>query len=190
MNTPAHTPTLATLPDKDLMALIVQGNVTGPATELYRRHNRALFNFVSWSCQGHSFEAEEICQKVWLKVTQCSEYQPAASFNTYFYQIARDLLADIHSDAYDSSVPAVQDPSPPDDDLTAEMEADLRMNLHRVRRAFAELPVLLREMAALRFFCDLSLEEIAATTGAGFETAKSRLRSAFAYLRRNLGHAL
>lgn len=189
MNTPAHTPTLAALPDKDLMALIVQGNVTGPASELYRRHNRALFNFVSWGCQGHSFEAEEICQKVWLKIIHCSEYQPAASFNTHFYQIARDLLADIRSDAYDPLASAGQDPNPPDDDLAAEAEADLRINLHRVRRAFMELPILLREMAALRFFCDLSLEEIAAATGAGFETAKSRLRSAFAYLRRDLGHA-
>ena len=189
MNTPAHTPALAALPDKDLMALIVQGNVTSPASELYRRHNRALFNFVSWSCQGHSFEAEEICQKVWLKIIHCSEYQPAASFNTHFYQIARDLLADMRSDAYDPLASAGQDPNPPDDDLTAEAEADLRINLHRVRRAFMELPILLREMAALRFFCDLSLEEIAAATGAGFETAKSRLRSAFAYLRRDLGHA-
>jgi len=189
MNTQTHTPALADLSDKELMTRIVQGNVAEPATELYRRHNRALFNFVAWSCQGNSFEAEELCQKIWLKVMYCNHYQSASSFNTYLYQTAREVLTEARPGAYDQQSISGNELNVPDVDLTTEAESDLRLNLHRVRRAFMELPILLRETVALRFFCDLTLEEIAAATGTVFDTAKGRLRNAFAYLRRELGHA-
>ncbi|MDR1855119.1 MAG: sigma-70 family RNA polymerase sigma factor [Azoarcus sp.] len=189
MNTQTHTPALADVSDKDLMAQIVQGNVSVPAAELYRRHNRALFNFVAWSCQGNSFEAEELCQKIWLKVMYCTHYQSASSFKTFLYQTAREVLTESRASAYDQQAIVGNDLNVPDADLTPEAESELRLNLHRVRRAFMELPTLLRETVALRFFCDLTLEEIAAATGTVFDTAKGRLRNAFAYLRRELGHA-
>jgi RNA polymerase sigma-70 factor (ECF subfamily) len=45
------------------------------------------------------------------------------------------------------------------------------------------LPAPQREAVALRFFADMSLEDIASTVGVGFETVKSRLRYAFRQLR-------
>jgi len=189
MNSQTHAAAPTDLSDKELMTQIQRGNVAESATELYRRHNRALFNFVAWSCQGNSFEAEELCQKIWLKVMYCDHYQSASSFNTYLYQTAREVLTESRAGVYDQQSIPGNELNVPDTDLTAEAEADLRLNLHRVRRAFMELPILLRETVALRFFSDLSLEEIAAATGTVFDTAKGRLRNAFAYLRRELGHA-
>lgn len=66
--------------------------------------------------------------------------------------------------------------------LTAENAAQLR-------RAIATLPGVQREAVLLRFVEELSLEEIAAITGVGRETAKSRLRYALQKLRQELPHA-
>jgi RNA polymerase sigma-70 factor (ECF subfamily) len=183
-----NPPPLGELLDEDLMTLIAQGIVAEPVAELFCRHNRALFNFIAWSCQGDRDEAEDICQKTWLKLMHCANYQPTAAFRTFLYQIARNTLLDARKSAYaqhealDGNEERI-----PDDDLTPDAELSLRQDLHRVHRALMALPALQREVVVLRFFSELSLEEIAASVGAGFETVKSRLRYAFAHLRRELG---
>lgn len=187
MDTPP--PPLGELPDEDLMTLIAQGIVSEPVAELFRRHNRALFNFIAWSCQGDRDEAEDICQKTWLKLMRCANYQPTAAFRTFLYQIARNALLDARKSAYARHETHDDDEEErlPADDLTPETALALRQDMHRVRQAIMTLSTLQREVVVLRFFCELSLEEIAASVGAGFETVKSRLRYAFAHLRRELG---
>jgi RNA polymerase sigma-70 factor (ECF subfamily) len=191
MNAPVNPPSPGTLPDEDLMTLIAQGIVAEPVAELFRRHNRALFNFIAWSCRGDSDEAEDICQKTWLKLMRCTNYQPSAAFRTFLYQIARNTLLDVRKSAYAQHETLDDEAriSIPDNDLTPEAELSLRQNLYRVHRALMNLPVLQREVVVLRFFSELTLEEIAASVDAGFETVKSRLRYAFAHLRRELGQA-
>ncbi|MDR2031274.1 MAG: sigma-70 family RNA polymerase sigma factor [Azoarcus sp.] len=190
MNAQARPLSPGNLPDEDLMTLIAQGIVVEPVAELFRRHNRALFNFIAWSCQGDRDEAEDICQKTWLKLMRCTNYQPSATFRTFLYQIARNTLLDARKSVYarhealDGSEEHI-----PADDLSPEAELGLRQNLHRVHRALMNLPVLQREVVVLRFFSELTLEEIAASVDAGFETVKSRLRYAFAHLRRELEQA-
>ena len=190
MNT-HRPPPLGELPDEDLMTLIAQGIVAEPIAELFRRHNRALFNFIAWSCQGDRDEAEDICQKTWLKLMRCANYQPAAAFRTFLYQIARNALLDARKSAYarHEALDGDEEERLPDDDLTPEAALTLRQDMRRVRQAIMTLSTLQREVVVLRFFCELSLEEIAASVGAGFETVKSRLRYAFAHLRRELGQA-
>ncbi|MDR2091855.1 MAG: sigma-70 family RNA polymerase sigma factor [Azoarcus sp.] len=190
MNTQANPPLPGNLPDEDLMTLVVQGIVAEPVAELFRRHNRALFNFIAWSCQGDRDEAEDICQKTWLKLMRCANYRPDAAFRTFLYQIARNTLLDVRKSAYARhETSGGGEEHIPDDDLTPEAELGLRQNLHRVHRALMNLPVLQREVVVLRFFSELTLEEIATAVDVGFETVKSRLRYAFAHLRRELGQA-
>ncbi|MEG8119862.1 sigma-70 family RNA polymerase sigma factor, partial [Xanthomonas hortorum] len=74
----------------------------------------------------------------------------------------------------------------PDDDLSAEQLAMLGQQQHRVRAAVMALPHAQREVVVLRFFAELSMEEIAQVIDEGFETVKSRLRYAFAKLRLSL----
>jgi RNA polymerase sigma-70 factor (ECF subfamily) len=180
---------LSKLPDEDLMVLVANGVIEGPATELFRRHNRALFNFVAWLCQGNAAEAEDITQRAWMKLmTRCADYSPQAAFRTFLFQIARNTWLDVkksafeqHKDVFDEAQLQL-----PADDLTPDAELALRQNLHSVHKAMLALPAQQREVVALRFFSDMSLEEIAHTVGEGFETVKSRLRYAFARLRREL----
>src|SRR5690606_8404816 len=98
MPTPPASPStgLAELPDEDLMLLVARGLVQEPATELFTRHNRALYNFLAWLCGGNLAEAEDLAQKTWLKlISRCADYQPGkAVFRTYLFQIARNGFLD------------------------------------------------------------------------------------------------
>ncbi|MBS1208541.1 MAG: polymerase sigma-70 factor [Proteobacteria bacterium] len=180
---------LANLPDEELMLLVANGLIEAPATELFRRHNRALFNFVAWQCQGNTQEAEDITQRTWEKLmTRCADYTPQATFRTFLFQIARNLWRDLRRSASESLRDPLDDTQPetPTDDLAPETELALRQNLAQVHKALLALPANQREVVVLRFFSEMSLEEIAHTLGEGFETVKSRLRYAFTRLRREL----
>lgn len=180
---------LANLPDEDLMLLVAHGVIEAPATELFRRHNRALFNFIAWQCQGNTSEAEDITQRTWEKLmTRCADYRPQAAFRTFLFQIARNLWLDLRRSAGESLRSELDEShtEAPKDDLSPEAELALRQNLAQVHKALLALPAQQREVVVLRFFSDMSLEEIAHTVGEGFETVKSRLRYAFTRLRREL----
>ncbi|MDR0736292.1 MAG: sigma-70 family RNA polymerase sigma factor [Zoogloeaceae bacterium] len=181
---------LSRLPDEDLMRLIGQGIIAPPVAELFRRHNRPLFNFIAWLCQGDIGEAEDICQKTWVKLMQHhGNYQPTAVFRAFLYQIARNTLIDAKRDAYARRREPLHEEAEcaaPGEDISPETEILLKRNIGQVRQALLDLPAAQREAIVLRFFSDMTLEEIAGLTGVGFETVKSRMRYGFAHLRRVL----
>lgn len=45
---------LAQLPDEELMLLVANGFIEQPASMLFQRHNRALFNFLACSARATS----------------------------------------------------------------------------------------------------------------------------------------
>jgi len=181
---PEDTPITA-LPDEELMLLVARGFVREPAAELFARHNRALFNFIAWLTQGDLKEAEDIAQSTWIRVlSRCGDYTPTAAFRTFLFQIARNLFLDARGSAW--HLRTINDevvPEAADEDLTPETALRLQQDSGRVRAALMGLPAPQREAVALRFFADMSLEDIATTVGVGFETVKSRLRYAFRHLR-------
>jgi RNA polymerase sigma-70 factor (ECF subfamily) len=64
-------------------------------------------------------------------------------------------------------------PSPGPDPLASSLASEQRVAL---RSAVASLPDPYREVVALRYFGELSLEEVAATTGRNLNTVKTQLR--------------
>lgn len=178
-------PDLSQLPDEDLMLLIANGVIEQAAHELFRRHNRRLYNFMAWMCQGNVHEAEDVTQKTWLKIlTRCGDYRPTAAFRTFLYQIAHNSWLDGRRQAYESSRGDEDEAETVvADTLGPEQEWHLKQNLQRVREALMLLPAAQREVIVLRFFNEMSLDEIALATGEGFETVKSRLRYAYNRLR-------
>lgn len=185
-----HPADLAPLPDEELMLLVANGFVEQPATELFKRHNRALFNFLAWQCEGNLSEAEDLAQKTWVKLmTRCSDYRPGqAAFTSFLFQIARNAWLDTRRSAYVATSVPLEDPhlQLPDDDLSTEQLAMLGQQQQRVRAAVMALPDAQREVVVLRFFVGLAVEDISQVVGDGFETVKSRLRYAFAKLRLSL----
>lgn len=174
------------------MLLVASGLIEPPAAELFHRHNRALFNYLAWMCGGNTHEAEDVTQKTWLRIlTRCADYQPTAAFRTFLFQIARHVWLDGRKSAWETGKQGLEDlPDLPSEDLPPEAELVLRQNTEIVRQALLKLPPPQREAVVLRFFHEMSLDEIALTIGEGYETVKSRLRYAYGRLRSELEASL
>ncbi len=171
--------------DEELMLLVARGFVREPASELFRRHNKALFNYLAWLSGGDLREAEDIAQASWVKLmSRCADYRPSAAFRTFLFQIGRNAWLDVRGSAWQARREALPEQLPEDEhELSPEAELSLRQDLQKVHRVLLTLPHPQREVVVLRFFSDMTLDEIAATVGAGFETVKSRLRYAYRSLR-------
>ncbi|MCB1960405.1 MAG: sigma-70 family RNA polymerase sigma factor, partial [Rhodocyclaceae bacterium] len=158
-------PAVTALPDEDLMLLVARGVVREPAAELFRRHNRALFNYLAWLARGDLKEAEDIAQNAWMRVlSRCGDYTPSAAFRSFLFTIARNLWLDDKRSAWQRT--CVDEEAAPeagdDGDLSPEAELQLRQNSQRVHAALLALPVNQREAVALRFFAGMSVDDIAA----------------------------
>ena len=156
---------------------------------LYARHRAPLFRFLLRQVRVQA-TAEELFQDVWQRVVASRKrYRPDARFATWLYQVASNRLTD-HWRA------ASHRPSATDEDMARlEREANPGSPDHahsvfeerrRLQRALEDLPPEQREALLLRLEQELSLEEIAAITGAGRETVKSRLRYAMDKLKARL----
>lgn len=181
-------------PDSDqrLMERYRDGDATA-FNELYRRHRAPVRRFVAKLCWKQD-EADEIVQEVWLAVIRgARSYRPTARFTTYLFSIAHRRLQDHwrsrdrHSHAFGPLDPAADlheiadERAPVPEDWAAH--AELRSAL---MAAIDQLPPPQRAVFLLKAEAGLSLEEIAAATGAGVEATKSRMRYAVARLRARL----
>lgn len=183
--------------DEALMLAYQAGD--GAAFEaLYGRWRGRLYRYLLHQC-GQAARAEELYQDVWLKVIGAREhYEVAAKFSTWLFRIARNRLIDhwrasgkVDEESLDGGN---------DDDLPLDERAELAASEEETparlleRKGLAEkltaavnaLPVVQREAFLLAEEGGMTLEEIAATTGTGRETVKSRLRYALAKLRAEL----
>ena len=167
--------------DEDLM-LAYQGGDARAFETLYRRHRSRLFRFVLRNLK-HRAAAEELYQEAWMRVIEArSRYAVQARFTTWLYTIAHNLMVDHWRRAGLALVPL-------DEESVAACTPDTlrhvegRAALARFAAALEGLPAAQREAFLLHEEAGLSVAEIAAVTGAGEETAKSRLRYALAKLK-------
>jgi RNA polymerase sigma-70 factor (ECF subfamily) len=180
--------------DGELMLRYARGDLRAFET-LYQRHRNALYRYLSRHTR-HPETANDLFQEVWSKVIASRErYEPRAQFRTFLYRIAHNCFIDhcrrttVRAEAqgddthdWHNSLPA------PDNERPDERAAAAQM-LAKYRAALADLPAEQRDVFLLYEESNLSLEEIAAVTGVGMETAKSRLRYAVSKLRRVLAGA-
>lgn len=123
-----------------------------------------------------------------------SGYEVSAKFTTWLFRIAhnrlidgfrvRGRLADVEIDVRDDEGEMPDCPAPANDQPERVLE---RAQLAgRLVSAVEALPVPQREAFLLAAEGGLTVDEIGSATGTGFETAKSRLRYAYARLRAEL----
>lgn len=160
---------------------------------LYARHRAALFRYLLRQC-GKRELADELFQEIWMSVIRAtSGYEVSAKFTTWLFRIAHNRLID----HYRASGRLAEFETDPGEDALPELPAPAATQPERLleraevaRRIVAEveaLPPAQRESFLLATEAGLSVEEIAGATGTVFETAKSRLRYAYARLRAGLG---
>jgi RNA polymerase sigma-70 factor (ECF subfamily) len=181
--------------DPDLMRAYAAGDAAA-FDALYARHKGGVYRYVLRHC-GHAGVADELFQDVWMNVIRArASYVPSAKFTTWLYRIAHNRLVDhwranghvelVTAGADDDADDPLDAIAAPRDD-EPEVRADAREVSQRLEAAFAALPAAQREAFLLHQEGGLDLAEIAAVTGAGVETVKSRIRYAVAKLRAELG---
>ena len=133
--------------------------------------------------------ADDIAQETMLKVwRKAAMYDPAkAGASTWIFTIARNLRIDAArraaKPALDSEEPMLQpEPEPQADDEIARAQRDAK-----IREAFSALPANQYDVVRLHFIEDAPHSEIAERLDLPLGTVKSRLRLAFAKIRKELG---
>ena len=171
--------------DETLMLAWAAGDL--PSFEqLYARHRTRLYRYLLRQLRQPAL-ADDVFQDVWQRVVAArSEWTPDASFATWLYRIAHNRMTDhwrarpyrppAPSDA-EQRMARIPDPDTPERTLS-EFEQRRTLQL-----AVDQLPPEQREVLMLRLEQELTLEQIAAVTGVGRETVKSRLRYAMDKLR-------
>ncbi|MEZ5608683.1 MAG: sigma-70 family RNA polymerase sigma factor [Burkholderiaceae bacterium] len=169
---------------------------------LYDRHGMRVWRYLYRSLRDAA-AAEDLAQDVWLRVARhASAYRPqaaradrpAARFATWLMTIAHHRLVDHQRAArpMHSLDLALDDERPLADTLAAPSgfgpvrRIETRQQAAQLLAALERLPAVQRQAFLLQAEGELSVADIAAATGVGIETAKSRLRYARAALRRAL----
>jgi RNA polymerase sigma factor (sigma-70 family) len=171
--------------DEALMLRYAAGDVRA-FEALYRRHELKIWRYIHRSVRNRA-TADELMQEVWFAVAQAANrYQPTARFTTWLFTLAHHRMIDRHR----RSQPDSSDEMPEVhgergiERLAAEAssepshQAQSMQHTDALIAAVEQLPLEQREAFLLQAEGDLSVEEIADTTGVSFETAKSRLRYA------------
>lgn len=184
--------------DAALMARYRKGDAAA-FDVLFQRHNRGVYAFVLGYLHNRQ-AAEDTLQEVFMRVIRSrGSYEPSAKFTTWLYRIARNLCIDAHRrrkgltlvplegdsnteerDNAPSTRLASKAPSPQEEAAAAEMGKLVQQALERINPEQREVFLLRQE--------GLAFEEIAAITGTGKNTVKSRMRYALEALRLALGN--
>ena len=179
--------------DEDLMLAYACGDATA-FDMLYSRHKGGVYRYLLRQCRDAGI-AEQLFQDVWMNLIRVrASYQPSAKFTTWLYTLAHNRLIDHHratgcvnlvstdderhADVV-AALPASRRSEPESRALNRELGA-------RLKNAVTALPPAQRDAFLLQQEGGLTLEEIAALTGVGAETVKSRLRYATNKLRAEL----
>jgi RNA polymerase sigma-70 factor (ECF subfamily) len=137
---------------------------------------------------GHQEGAEELLQDVFLKAfRQIKNFRGESKFSTWIFQIAMNRCRDFHrsartrkEEALDPDMPLV-DSRPKEDELLQS-----RHEITRVRSAVESLPAIYREALSMRYFAEMSIEEIAKSLGEGLSNVKMRISRGLVKLKSKL----
>jgi len=167
----------------------IQAALRGDATaftRLVEMYQRPVYN-LAYRMLGDGDEAEEAAQETFLRAyTQLSTYQPERKFSSWLFSIASHYCIDrlrrrrlnwlsIENDEAPDEVLSSAEPDPEGMMIRKEKEAV-------VHKMLAMLPPDYRLPVVLRYWYDMSYEEIAETTHSTVSAVKSKLFRARATL--------
>ena len=180
----AYAPRMGHIPDDSALMLRYKDGDIAAFETLYRRHNDALYRYLLRLCR-HRESAEDIFQEVWGKIIKSRDnYRVTAKFTTFLYRVAHNCFIDHlrrnkrHANALEFDVDQHAGSADQPD-----MDTERLLAKERLARALLDLPDEQRDVFLLHEEAGLSIDEIAAVTGAKRETAKSRFRYAVSKLR-------
>jgi RNA polymerase sigma-70 factor (ECF subfamily) len=155
--------------------------------ELYQHRLLRFLLFLT----GKREVAEDLFQETWMRVLlRGAQYNGKARFDTWLFTIARNLVIDLSRKRTMVSLDEMSDSSEDDRPFEIAMDGPSPLEQFRAREDSAEVTEVLlklepasREVLVLRFYEEMSLEEIAGVTKAPLSTVKSRLYRGLAALK-------
>jgi RNA polymerase sigma-70 factor, ECF subfamily len=163
--------------DRILVTAALQGDQSAFA-ELVIRYQSAVYN-MAYRMLGDSSEAEDAAQEVFVRAwNQLRTFQTDRRFSTWLLSIAShysiDLLRRRKPQApLDGVALYVQSDEPEPDELVLKQE-----QREMVRELVASLPDKYRSVTLLRYYGDMSYDEIARATGLTESAVKTQLHRA------------
>lgn len=161
----------------------VQGGDLEALGELFERHHRPVFQFLTRTT-GNQSVAEDLVQEVFVRILKYRHtYDPAGRFQTWLFRIARNARAD-----YFRRRPPVAEPVEQALDLpaaTAGPEERLETHLYaqQLERALRQLPEEPRDLLVLARFHAMPYDDIAQLLGIKVGAVKVRVYRAIKQLR-------
>lgn len=168
---------MITKTDHELVRAVKDGNLSA-FENLIERYQKTIFNLVA-VLLGNQEDAKDVTQDIFVKAFEkMHTFNPKYKFFSWLYRIAinESLNWKRHNPALQSlggtDYPAVVE----DQDVIAEQGGHLKA-------ALSMLPHPYQTLLVLKYFCDLSYEEIADISGISEKKVRSRLFSAREKLR-------
>jgi RNA polymerase sigma-70 factor (ECF subfamily) len=157
---------------------------------LFENYKDKVFSVALYFFGGDEATAGDITQQVFLKLFNCiGQFQGDAEFTTWLYRLTTNACVDEarkrrrwlpFGDAMGMKEPRVK--------KTQEHTLAHREVADSVKQAVATLRPKLRVVLLLKYFEELSYEEIASVVGCSKGTVASRLNRGHKILARKLGH--
>jgi RNA polymerase sigma-70 factor (ECF subfamily) len=164
--------------------------------ELIVQYQHRLLRYLLY-LTGNREMAEDLFQETWMRVlVRGSQFNGNARFDTWLFTIARNLVIDLRRRRSMASLEEMFESG--DEDRPFEVPSQEKTPFDHlatmesgqlVAEALLELDPLHREVLALRFHEEMSLEEIARVTHAPLSTVKSRLYRGLAALKPHVAAA-
>lgn len=161
--------------------------------QLIEQYQHRLLRYLLF-LTGRREVAEDLFQETWMRVlVRGAQYNGKARFDTWLFTIARNLVIDLSRKRTMSSLDEMSETD--EDDRPYEVATSgpspleqftSRENSAEVGEILLTLDAAYREVLVLRFYEELSLEEIAGVTRAPLSTVKSRLYRGLASLKPEL----
>jgi RNA polymerase sigma-70 factor (ECF subfamily) len=158
--------------DEALAARLVDGDELA-LRELLRRYELSLARFLHRQTGGR--DVEDLYQETWLRVVRHADrFDAGRRFSTWLFQIAVNLCRDWQRRPPPEAHELTDAPAP------AELErSDAALDAAQL---LGRLPPAQREVVILRYYHDLSEDEVAAILDIPKGTVKSRMHQAIARL--------
>jgi RNA polymerase sigma-70 factor, ECF subfamily len=161
--------------------------------QLIEQYQHRLLRYLLF-LTGRREVAEDLFQETWMRVLlRGAQYNGKARFDTWLFTIARNLVIDLSRKRTMSSLDEMSESNEDDRPFEVMMTGPSPLEQFTSREDSAEVGEVLltleasyREVLVLRFYEEMSLEEIAGVTRAPLSTVKSRLYRGLASLKPEL----
>lgn len=167
------------MPDREIAASVLESCRHGDRDAfrvLYEMYKDNVYSTCLYFFHGDEAEAADVTQEIFLKLFgNIASFRGESGFSTWLYRLVRNACLDAtRRKAARSRVPEnVSAPSP-------SHETDLlnAMDAKEIQQAVSSLPPKYRLPILLRYFEDLSYEELSTTLNCSMGTVASRLSRA------------